>query len=255
MKVVVLAAGYATRLHPFTLRTPKPLLEVAGRPMINYVMENLAPIAGIDHVYVVCNGKFAGQFLDWAGHYRKLRPELSFSIINDGSTDETNKLGAIGDLHLAIEKQQITEDLIVIAADNLLSENLAGFGQFCLARRSPVVGICDLGEVELTRKHNSIRVDASGRITHFEEKPKELVSSLIAIALYFYPAEVLPLIRQYIADGNNPDQPGRLVQWLYPRTPFYTWVVPGAWHDIGSRETLEQANRDFAARHNQNWNL
>jgi glucose-1-phosphate thymidylyltransferase len=93
-----------------------------------------------------------------------------------------------------------------------------------------------------------VSVDASGRITRFEEKPKEPASTLIGIALYFYPRATLPLIRQYVAEGNNPDQPGRLIQWLYPRTPVFTWSVPGLWYDIGSKETLEEANRIFAKR-------
>ena len=88
-------------------------------------------------------------------------------------------------------------------------------------------------------------MDKEGRITFFEEKPKNPTSTLTGIALYYYPKSVLPLIKQYIAEGNNPDQPGRLVQWLYPKVPFYTWVVPGLWFDIGSKETLEEANQIF----------
>jgi glucose-1-phosphate thymidylyltransferase len=90
--------------------------------------------------------------------------------------------------------------------------------------------------------------DAAGRITFFEEKPANPRSTLTGIALYFYPGSTLPLIPQYLADGNNPDQPGRLVQWLYPRTPVYTWRVPGLWFDIGSRDQLAEADRIFSAR-------
>ena len=93
-----------------------------------------------------------------------------------------------------------------------------------------------------------VDLDGEGRIIRFEEKPERPATTLIGIALYHYPKNVVPLIRQYIAEGNNPDQPGRLVQWLYPRTPVYTWTVPGIWYDIGSTETLEEANRIFARR-------
>ena len=85
-----------------------------------------------------------------------------------------------------------------------------------------------------------------GRITYFEEKPEEPRSTLSGIALYFYPRHTLPLIREYLGAGNNPDQPGRLVQWLYPRVDVYTWQVPGQWYDIGDREQLEEADRVFS---------
>jgi len=96
------------------------------------------------------------------------------------------------------------------------------------------------------KKYNAIEIDENDRITFFEEKPSQPKSTLTGIALYYYPKSVLPLIKQYIADGNNPDQPGRLVQWLYPRTSFYIWRVPGIWFDVGSKETLEEANRIFS---------
>jgi glucose-1-phosphate thymidylyltransferase len=91
-------------------------------------------------------------------------------------------------------------------------------------------------------------VDGEGRITRFEEKPQNPTSTLIGIALYFYPRHVLPLIAQYVTEGNNPDQPGRLIQWLYPRVPVYTWTVPGIWYDIGSKETLDEADRIFRTK-------
>ena len=96
MKVIILAAGYATRLYPLTLTQPKPLLPVAGQPMIDYVLDNLAPIGGIDRIYVVTNAKFAGHFQQWSADYRARKAKLNFTIVNDLSTDDTNKLGAIG---------------------------------------------------------------------------------------------------------------------------------------------------------------
>jgi glucose-1-phosphate thymidylyltransferase len=245
MKVIILAAGYATRLYPLTLTTPKPLLPVAGKPMIDHVIDNLAPIDGIDRIYVVTNAKFAGQFQAWADDYRAKKSKLAFTVVNDGSTDDSNKLGAIGDIHYVLDRENVDDDIIVVAGDNLFSEKLAAFGKVCREKNAPVLALYDVGDLEQIKKYNSISLDAAGRITFFEEKPKNPVSTLTGIALYYYPKHTLPLIRQYIAEGNNPDQPGRLVQWLYPRTPFYTWIVPGLWFDIGSQETLEEANRIF----------
>jgi len=246
MKVVLLAAGYATRLYPLTLTQPKPLLTVAGKPMIEYVLDNLAPVGGIERVYVVTNAKFAGHFQKWADGYRATKSNLGFTIVNDGSTDDTNKLGAIGDLHLVITREKVDDDLVVVAGDNLFSESLGAYGGFCRSKRAPVLGIYDVGSLEQAKKYGVVDLDGEGRIVRFEEKPKQPASTLIGIALYYYPKNVVPLIKQYITEANNPDQPGRLVQWLYPRTPVYTWTVPGLWYDIGSKETLEEANRIFA---------
>jgi len=248
MKVLILAAGYATRLYPLTLTTPKPLLPVAGKPMVEYVLDNLAPIAGIDRIYVVTNARFAGHFQEWADAYRANKAKLDFTIVNDGSTDDSNKLGAIGDINYVLKTQIVDDDLIVVAGDNLFSQSLEEFGELCREKKAPVLALYDVGNLEEIKKYNSISTDTAGRITFFEEKPKTPTSTLTGIALYYYPKSTLPLIRQYIADGNNPDQPGRLVQWLYPRIPFYTWTVPGLWYDIGSKETLEEANKIFAKK-------
>jgi glucose-1-phosphate thymidylyltransferase len=246
MKVVILAAGYATRLYPLTLTQPKPLLPVAGKPMVEHVLDNLAPIGGLDRIYVVTNAKFATHFQKWADGYRATKAKLDFTIVNDGSTDDSNKLGAIGDLNLVLTRERVEDDVIVVAGDNLFSDELTDFGRFCREKNAPVLAVYDVGDLEQVKKYNSISIDESGRITFFEEKPKSPQSTLTGIALYFYPRATLPLIKQYIAEGNNPDQPGRLIQWLYPRLPVYTWKVPGLWFDIGSKETLEEANRIFA---------
>src|SRR5881296_986703 len=131
MKIIILAAGYATRLYPLTLTRPKPLLPVAGKPMIDHVLDNLAPIRGIDRVCIVTNAKFADHFQRWADNYRATKAKLDFTIVNDGSTDDSNKLGAIGDLHLVVTREKVDDDLVVVAGDNLFSHTLEGFGRFC----------------------------------------------------------------------------------------------------------------------------
>ncbi|PYM11074.1 MAG: hypothetical protein DME18_14940, partial [Verrucomicrobia bacterium] len=149
MKVVILAAGYATRLYPLTLTQPKPLLPVAGKPMIEYVLDNLEPIGGIERVYVVTNAKFAGHFQKWADGYHATKSKLDFTIVNDGSTDDSNKLGAIGDLHLVITREKVDDDLVVVAGDNLFSESLGAFGGLCSRKRAPVLGVYDVGSLTL----------------------------------------------------------------------------------------------------------
>ena len=246
MKLIILGAGYATRLYPLTLNQPKPLLTVVGKPMIEHVLDNLAPIEDIDHVYVVTNAKFVDHFQRWVDSYRANQTRLGFTIVNDNSTDDSNKLGAIGDLYLVMTQERINDDIIVVAGDNLFSHSLTAFGEFCQQKNAPVLAVYDVGSIDEVKKYNAIEVDEGGRITFFEEKPTQPKSTLVGIALYYYPQATLPLIRQYIKEGNNPDQPGRLVQWLYKRVPFYTWRVPGIWYDVGSKETLVEAERIFA---------
>jgi glucose-1-phosphate thymidylyltransferase len=246
MKLIILAAGYATRLYPLTLNQPKPLLPVAGKPMLEHVLDNVRTIEAIDHAYVVTNAKFVNHFQQWADRYQSPDLHFSFTIVNDRSTDDTNKLGAIGDLHLVLTTHKIDDDIIVVGGDNLFSNDLREFGEYCQQMNAPVTGVYDVGDLEQIKKYNAIEIDGNNRITYFEEKPKEPKSTLTGIALYYYPKTVLPLIHEYIAEGNNPDQPGRLVQWLYPRVPFHVWKVPGLWFDVGSIETLEEANRVFS---------
>ena len=246
MKLIVLAAGYATRLYPLTLHQPKPLLPVAGKPMLEWVLDAVAPITEIDHIYIVTNAKFAGPFQRWADGYCPEQGCSNVTIVDDASTDDSNKLGAIGDMNLVLTKEKIDGDIIVIAGDNLFSKPLEGFGDYCRDRQAPVSGVYDVGNLEEIKKYNAIEIDENDRITFFEEKPQQPKSTLTGIALYYYPKSSLPLIHQYVAEGNNTDQPGWLVQWLYQRTPFYVWRVPGIWYDIGAKETLEESNKIFS---------
>jgi glucose-1-phosphate thymidylyltransferase len=246
MNALILAAGYATRLYPLTLNKAKPLLEIAGKPMIEWVVDNLAPVAGLETIFIVANDKFASDFQAWADHYKNRQPNLTFKIVNDGSTSDDDKLGAIGDINLVLIRENLAEsDLIVVAGDNLFSEPLVNFVDLAKSTEA-TVAIYDVGDLEAIKKYGVVTVGADGVITHFEEKPEKPKSTLAAIALYYYSREVLPLFTTYLAAGNNPDQPGRFLQWLYTRKPVKTFQITGKWLDIGSKETLEEANKIFA---------
>ncbi|HUH20970.1 MAG TPA: nucleotidyltransferase family protein [Gaiellaceae bacterium] len=241
MKALILAAGYATRLYPLTLDRPKALLPVGGKPMLDHLMEQLEQVEGLDEVYVVTNSKFAEAFREWAA----ARSGLPLRIIDDGTVDDDSKLGAIGDLDLTIREAELDDDLIVLAGDNLFSESIAPFPVFALGKGGPALGVYDVGDLDTIRRYSVIELDDDDRVTRLEEKPERPRSTLAGIALYFYPRPALRYVREYLEDGNNPDQPGRLVQWLYPRTAVYGWRVPGRWFDVGSKETLAEADRAF----------
>ncbi len=246
MKLLLLAAGYATRLYPLTKNKAKPLLEVAGRPMIEHVLATAEGIRELDHIYIVTNEKFAGDFETWAAAYRNDRPTCPLiTVVNDHSTDDSNKLGAIGDIKLVIDSQKVEDDLLIIGGDNLFKSSLAELVRFA-AKRGPTLGVYDIGNLDEMTKYGSVTVDDDDRITEFVEKPPQPTTTLAAMCLYYYPRAVLPMIDRYVKEGNNPDQPGRLVAWLYRRQPAYAYQIRGQWLDIGSFETLDQANREFA---------
>ena len=246
MKLLILAAGYATRLYPLTINQPKPLLKVAGKPMLEHVLDRVLPAGGIDEIFIVTNDKFAGHFEEWAQGYSA--PEgIDVTVINDETTNDENKLGAIGDTHLVIQKCGVDDDLMVVAGDNLFSEDLIGFGETCREKQAPVLGLYDVGTPEAAKPYASVELAEDGRLIDFVEKPENPKTSLIGIALYFYPRAFVPKVAEYVEAGNNADQPGRLIQWLYPQTPVYTWTAPGMWYDIGSKETLEAADKAFSA--------
>jgi glucose-1-phosphate thymidylyltransferase len=244
MKVIVLAAGYATRLYPLTENCPKPLLPVAGIPMLDHVLRTIKPITGIDEIIVVTNHKFAPHFNKWAENFNL--PGKKILILDDLTTDDSNKKGAVGDIHYVLTQLNIDDDILVLAGDNLFENDLKEFGDFCKKIKAPVVGIYDVGSIDLVKKYSCVTMTPDeGKITSFEEKPQNPQNTNSAIALYYYPADVLSLIKKYIHDGNNPDQPGRLVQWMYTRIPFYTWKISGLWYDIGSKEALAEADDIF----------
>src|SRR2546423_2626319 len=165
VKLIVLAAGYATRLYPLTLNQPKPLLPVAGKPMIEHVLDNLKPIKEIDRIYVVTNEKFIGHFQRWADAYGMTHTRAPVSIVDDKTTSEADRLGAIGDLNLVLEQARIDNDIVVVAGDNLFSHSLEGFGEFCRQKNTPVLAVYDVGNLEQIKKYNSIEIDGNDCIT------------------------------------------------------------------------------------------
>ena len=240
MKAVILAAGYATRLYPLTQDEPKHLLAVAGRPILDRLL-GLLPLEELDAIFVVTNAKFAGRFREWAAG-----APVDVEVIDDGTTSEEDKLGAIGDLALAIREAGLDDDLVVAAGDSLFTEPLDGLVRLAQEQGAAAIAVYDVGDLEAIRRLSAIGVDPSDRVVSFEEKPESPSSTLAGIALYFFPRDLLPLVGEYLGEGNNPDQPGRFVEWLYTRVPVYVWRVPGEWIDIGTPDALAEAVRAFS---------
>lgn len=251
MIALILAAGYATRLYPITLNQSKCLLKVAGKPMIDYVVDRLIPLDGLTKIYIISNGKFYSHFQQWLESRSGNRLEIPVEIVNDGSTDESNRLGAIGDICFVIKEKNIDTDLLVIAGDNLITENLNGFVKYCREKNAPVLAVYDIKSLKEVSKYSSVIVDSENKIIDFEEKPRIPKTSKIGIALYYYPRTILPLFEKYIQEGNQKDQPGRFVQWLYKQTPVYAKEISGVWFDIGDMDVLKKAEQLLESRNKE----
>jgi glucose-1-phosphate thymidylyltransferase len=245
MKVLILAAGYATRLYPLTLKQAKPLLKVAGKPMIEWIVDQLMPIPFLEEIFIVTNNQFVSNFEMWSAGYRHRENRIPITIINDGSNSDADKRGAIGDIHFVLEKQNAYHDeMMVVAGDNLFNHGLQEFAEF--AHEHPAtLGVYDVKDLEAAKRYNKLTTNTAGILTDFEEKPASPTSTICGIALYYYQPDVLRLIDQYVGDGNNPDQPGRFIQWLHKRVDVFTFPISGLWYDIGDHETLKKADEIF----------
>ena len=255
MKLLILAAGYATRLHPLTLYQAKSLLTIAGRPIVEHLLDKFRSVRDLDTVYIVTNAKFDIPFRQWVTSYQKTHLHPQIKIINDGTRSEADRLGAIGDLHFVLNHEEIHDDLAVVAGDNLFTQSVGGF--LAAARKNArgsrvTIATYDVVDLKQVRqKYNSIQTDAKGRVTSFIEKDPQATSTVTAICLYYFPRATLPLVRQYLNEcKGNADQPGHYLQWLYRQKPaalknfgVYTYRMSGLWWDIGSRETYEEAER------------
>ncbi len=245
MKGIILAAGYATRLYPLTKDRPKALLPVAGKPIIDYIADEMDTIATLDQIIVISNHLFAEQFEGWAAARNAKGTGHPVVVLDDNSTDDTNKLGAIGDIQFVIDQFAIDDELMVIAGDNLFTYKLrdawkvyADNGQdMILARKMPP-------EEDLTR-YAIATVDATGLVTDLVEKPKQPKSDLAVFATYFYRQDTVPMIRDYLAAGNSPDAPGNFPAWLYTRKPVRLYMFDGICIDIGTPESYADVQTSF----------
>lgn len=237
MKALILAAGYATRLRPLTDNFPKGLLPVGGRPIVDWIVDNIRA-AGVDDVRLVTNARFAPLFDAWS-------EANGVTIADDGTDSNENRLGAIGDIRFAA----LDDDALIIAGDNLFDYALADLIAFWRQKGSEsAVAVHDVGARELARQYGIVEVDGDDRIVSFVEKPDEPPSTLAATATYLYSRAHLALVDTYLDEGNPPDQPGNYVAWLHRREPVYAYRFEGGWYDIGDHGQLLEADNRLRQR-------
>lgn len=242
MHAIILAAGYATRLYPLTENRPKPLLDVAGKPMIEHIIKKLEQISNISKICIVTNDKFEGHFKKWLGSFDS---DKMIEIINDGTKSNEDRLGALGDVHHTINAKKIDDDVIVVAGDNLFELNLEEVAKFFRKRKSNVIVLHNVKNIELARQYGIVEIDENNLVVNFEEKPLSPKSTLASTGIYIFPKKTIGLIKKYIEQGNNPDKTGSFIEWLHKRDAVHSYVTDKKWYDIGSFEQLEKANRHY----------
>jgi len=242
MKAIILAAGYATRLYPLTKNRPKALLPVKGRPIIEFIIDKLKKIKKIDEIIIVSNDKFNSLFVDWANQYE---PGISLKVINDLTSSENTRLGSIGDLNFAIQKEKINTDILVLAGDNLFDFDLGNFIRFSQDKPHISVGIYDIKSPEATNKFGVVNMDRRQFLSKFVEKPTVPFSSLVAIGIYFIPRGTLKFIKEYLGLKNSRDALGHFIEWLLNKDKVLGYRFNGAWYDIGDIDVYEKANLNF----------
>ncbi|MDY6819266.1 MAG: NDP-sugar synthase [Halobacteriales archaeon] len=236
MQAVVLAGGYATRLWPITKNRPKMFLPIGESTVIDRIFTELESDDRIEDVYVSTNERFAEDFEDHLEDRGYEKAQLSV----EETTEEDEKFGVIGALAQLIDREGIEEDTLVIAGDNLISFDVSDFLDFFEDKGAATLAAYDVESVERAKAYGL--VDLTGdRVVDFQEKPENPKSTLVSIACYGFTAETLPLFERYLDDGNNPDEPGWFLQWLYDRNPVYAFTFDGAWFDIGTPESYLDA--------------
>ena len=272
MKALILAAGYGTRLYPLTKKHPKALLAVAGRPILDYIVEKIARVKEISGIVVVTNDKFFPQFQEWAKKIedkpegsgaasdsrshkpegsglaigsQSHRPAARIKILNDGTRSEAGRLGAIGDIHFALSKETILEDTLILGGDNLFEDGLSGFMSFAQSKRcKAIVGVYDIAKRQTAREYGVVKLGRAGKIIDFSEKPSQPQSSLIATCIYYIPKEKLQYFQEYLNDpGNEYDSSGSFIGWLSRKEDVYGFIFKKRWYDIGDPQVYQEANR------------
>ena len=236
MKAVVLAGGYATRLWPITKQRPKMFLPIGETTVIDRIFADLEADERVDTVYVSTNERFADDFRDHLAESEFEKPQLSV----EDTSEEDEKFGVVGALAQLVEREEVDDDLVVIAGDNLISFDVDEFVDFFEEKGSSCLAAYDVGSRELAKAYGLVELDGD-RVVEFQEKPEDPNSTLVSIACYAFTEETLPLLEQYLEDGNNPDEPGWFLQWLQSRKPVYAYVFEEAWFDIGTPESYLEA--------------
>jgi len=242
MNVVILAAGYGTRLYPLTLKIAKPLVLINDIPLINFLIRKidiLKKYFPIKEVRIIVNDKFYKSFLSWKDKYK-----INAKIINDGSLNPDNRLGAVKDMKIAIGRSY--SDCLVIGGDNLFEDDLTKFIEFAV-NRSPhsSVGLYDVQNKKSAKRFGIVTLNRQKKIVRLDEKPDNPFSTLAASCIYFFPKESLKFLNSFIRQNKNIDASGKYISWLSKEDQVFGYLLSGVWVDIGCLASLKEAGKKF----------
>ena len=240
MKCLILAAGYATRLYPLTENFPKPLLTVGEKTILDWLLEDIDTANAVDQYAVISNHKFASHFHAWAENHK-----LPISVVDDGTSSNETRLGAVRNIQFAIDRLQLDDDLLIIAGDNLLDFSMTRFIRYAMEKDTSCVMRYYEAEIKLLQKSGVAEVDENDRLLSLEEKPAFPKSPWCTPPFYYYKKHDAARIKNAIADGCGTDAPGSLVAWMCRHTKMHSMEMPGNRYDIGDLESYKKAQTDY----------
>ena len=242
MKNIVIAAGYATRLGELTRNFPKPLLKIGQSTILGRMLDDIDTIPEIDEHIIITNHRFADIFCQWAAEQTYTKP---ITIVDDGTETNETRLGAVCDLLFAMDQLGIDDDMLVVAADNLLFFSFREFVDFAREKGTSCIMCNEQKDIEKLRRTGVIVVDDQMRVLNMEEKPEQPKSTWAVPPFYIYKKQDLPLVRGSVDDGCGKDAPGNLAHYMVDHTTIHAWAMPAGRFDIGSLDTYYEAQKLF----------
>ena len=240
MKCLILAAGYATRLYPLTENFPKPLLKVGDKTILDWLIDDIDTSGEVDEYIVISNHKFARHFEEWAS-----KKSQKITVVDDGTSTNETRLGAVKDIQYAIEKCQIDSDMLVIAGDNVLDFSLTKFIAYAKKKNTSCIMRYFEKEEKKLQKAGVVCVDEKDKITGMEEKPSSPKSNWACPPFYYYTKEDTRLVKKGIEAGCGTDAPGSYIAWLCKETDVHAMEMPGSRYDIGNLESYEKVQKEY----------
>lgn len=245
MKNIVIAAGYATRLGELTKNFPKPLLKIGDNTILGRMLDDIDRIAEIDEHIVITNHKFAAIFEDWAAKQNYTKP---VTIVDDGTETNDTRLGAVCDLLFAMDKLQIDDDLLVVAADNILFFSFQEFVSFAKAKGTSCIMCHEQPSIEKLQRTGVIVLDDNDRVLNMEEKPQHPKSHWAVPPFYIYMKKDLDKVRHSVENGCGKDAPGNLAHYMVEQVEMHAWKMTAGRFDIGSLDTYREACEKFGGK-------
>ena len=242
MKNIVIAAGYATRLGELTKNFPKPLLKIGENTILGRMLDDIDRIPQIDEHIIITNHKFAPRFEEWAAGLNYTKP---VTIVDDGTESNDTRLGAVCDLLYAMDKLSIDDDMLVVAADNILFFSFQEFVDFALAKQSSCIMCHEQPSIEKLQRTGVVVVNDEWRVLNMEEKPQNPKSHWAVPPFYIYLKKDLDLVRHSVENGCGKDAPGNLAHYMVDNTEIHAWHMTAGRFDIGSLDTYHEACEKF----------